>query len=113
MSWINYVKDSNLVAEPFLYENKSGGKGFYAKRDDYRSIVLGGGFFGDFAKGLAKHAYNEVKHVVSNPITTLLGLEDPSSKLFRQTSGGQSYPQYYIPINYPPYHQPKRVRFYD
>jgi len=73
-NWLNVRKDNNLVAKPFLYEGNSGGKGFYAKYDNPRSVLLGGN-------------------------ATYIG--------------GQSYPQYYRPINYPPFHQPRRKMYFD
>ena len=86
-NWLNVRKDNNLVAKPFLYEGNSGGKGFYAKYDNPRSVLLGGN--------------NKI-----NPLHNFWGRG-------ATYTGGQSYPQYYRPINYPPFHQPRRKMYFD
>ena len=81
--WLNVVKDSNLVENPFLpkvdgyTEINRGGKGFFLNSDNYRNVLLGGG------------------------------------STYKAVYGGQSYPPYYYPILYPPYHQPRRKMLYD
>lgn len=85
--WINYKLDSRLVAVPFLQEKRNGGKGLFLNGDIPHSLLLGGG---------------------NNPY--VVGKFRGNMPTY---IGGQSYPQYYRPINYPPFHQPRRKMYYD
>jgi len=116
MSWINYEKDNNLVAKPFLKSTKSGGKGFFERGDKPFSVLLGG----DLCKNCpTKYPIEPLdtlwNYNKANFIRKVYLPLEVTTKYSDLTSGGESYAQYgnLRPKQYPPYHQPRARMYYD
>jgi hypothetical protein len=105
MSWINFKRDSNLVAEPFLKSTKSGGKGFFKKGDNPHSVLLGGVTIDPSLDTLWNYQKENFIRKVYLPL----------QETAKYTEGGDSYAPYgnLSPKQYPPYHQPRAKMFYD
>jgi hypothetical protein len=61
-SWIDFKKDSQLVAKPFLYVyDKSLGKGLFFDGDIPRNILLGGQSYPQFYYPVVQPPYHTLR----------------------------------------------------
>jgi hypothetical protein len=60
-SWIDYRKDSSLVAKPFLYVKRQGGKGLFIDGDIPHNILLGGQSYPQFYYPVIQPPYHTLR----------------------------------------------------